>query len=64
MTLLDERGAIIGRLKRAALGDFMLVGREPTLDDFPDTDGDGRHRFTVMAIGPGDGITIPTSADL
>ncbi len=64
MTLLDERGEIIGRLRRGGIDNLMVVDLQPTMDDFPDADGDGRHRFTVMAIGPGDVVTVPTTAEL
>lgn len=64
MTLLDERGEVIGRLRRGGIDHLMLVDRKPTLEDFPDADGDGRHRFTIMAIGPGDAVTVPTVSDL
>jgi len=63
MTLLDERGEVVGRLRRAGIDNLMLVDLRPTPDHFPDADGDGRRRFTVMAIGPGDLVTVPTASD-
>lgn len=63
MTLLDERGEIVGRLRRGGIDNLMLTDRHPTVEDFPDADGDGRRRFTVMAIGPGDTVTVPTTTD-
>jgi len=64
MTVLDEGGRIVGRLQGAGHDNFMLQGDRPALESFPDADGDGRRRFVVMAIGPGDRLTIPTSASL
>ncbi len=64
MTLLNEDGEVVGKLRRGGIDNLMVVGLKPTLDNFPDVNGDGRRRFTVMAIGPGDLVTIPMSVDL
>ena len=64
MTVLDETGVPVGRLELARPSNFILQDLAPTLDNFPDADGDGRRRFTVMAFGAGDRITIPTLADV
>ena len=63
MAVRDESGRTVGRLKTRALLNLVLRDKTPTMDDFPDADGDGRRRFTIMAIGPGDEVAIPSTAD-
>ncbi len=62
MVVRDEAGAIMGRVTDSKPSNFRLEPRH-AVEDFPDADGDGRRRFTVYAIGPGDEVTIPTRSD-
>jgi len=63
MTVLDEAGKAVGKLASRALSEFRLEGPAPTLEQFPDVDGDGKRKFTVMAVGQGDRVRIGNSLE-
>ncbi len=63
MVVLDEAGTAMGRVGASSPAAFMLQPKH-VAEDFVDADGDGRRRFTVVAIGAGDRIAIPSSAEM
>ena len=64
MTVLDEAGEVVGKLGAVERTSFALAEKKPSIEEFPDADGDGRRRFRIGAIGTGDEVTIPVSAEM
>ena len=62
MTVVNERGAPIGRLDSVRQLEFTLR-HIVAGSGLPDADGDGQRRFTVMAVGPGDSVSLGGRAD-
>jgi hypothetical protein len=62
MTLVNERGKTVGRIRSIDGGSATLTRSGLTLRDFPDRDGDGRRTCRVVVVGPGDTVTVHTSA--
>ncbi|MBU0606912.1 MAG: heparinase II/III-family protein, partial [Armatimonadetes bacterium] len=56
MTVVDERGQALARVKLAKGLSVECDGPLPAT--LPDADKDGAGRFTIMAIGAGDGVEI------
>lgn len=57
MTLVNERGLPLGRVTGLD-GLRLTVQGELKPGQFVDADGDGRGRFAVMAVGPGDSVCL------
>ncbi len=64
MRVLDEAGHVVATLATAGHTDFSTTREGLGMEAFPDSDGDGRRRFTIVAIGEGDEVCIPEATDL
>ncbi len=64
MTVLDEAGEVVDKLGAVERTSFALAEKKPSIEEFPDADGDGRRRFRIVAIGTGDAVIIPAATDL
>lgn len=62
MTVINEAGKAVGRIKSVGSGNLQLTSRQSSLNDFPDLDKDGRRTCRIMVIGPGDDIVLHASA--
>jgi len=63
MPVLNEAGQLVAHFAKAERNLIRLAEADVTDAQFGDADGDGRRRFVIMAIGPGNTITIPGIAD-
>ena len=63
MPVLNEAGHVVGHFAKAERNLIHLAEAEVTDAQFGDTDGDGRRRFVIMAIGPGSTVTVPGVGD-
>ncbi len=61
MTLANEKGEAVGRLKSFASGMLEVEGKGLALEDFPDANGDGLRHVFVKVVGPGDRIILHRS---
>lgn len=61
MTVVNEKMEPVARLVRRN-GLSVHLDQTVEADTFPDDDGDGRARFWVMAIGPGDLLKLGSTA--
>jgi hypothetical protein len=62
MTLVNEAGKAVGRIRSIGGGTATLTRSGLSLRDFPDHDGDGRRTCRIVVVGPGDTVTLHTSA--
>lgn len=62
MTVVNEKFEPVARVT-AARSLNLTLDRELRPADLPDTDGDGRQRFWVMATGPGDVLRLGSVAE-
>lgn len=60
MTVVDETGHVVGRLKSVGTSTAELE-TAPGAAAFPDLDNDGRRTCHITVIGPGDTVNIHTS---
>ncbi len=61
MTVVNEAGRVVGRIKSIKSGSAGLDTNALTLRNFPDRNRDGRRTCRVMVVGPGDTLTLHTS---
>ncbi len=61
MTVVNEAGKGVGRIKSIKSGSAKLDTNTLTLRNFPDRNRDGRRTCRVMVVGPGDTLTLHTS---
>jgi len=63
MTVVNEGHETVGHFASRERNDMRMAEKTVPEEAFNDLDGDGRRRFIIMAIGPGDTIGIPARAD-
>jgi hypothetical protein len=63
MAVVNEEGRAVAHYASHEKNLIQLAETEISQAHFPDTDGDGRNRFVIMAIGPGNSIAIPDTFD-
>ena len=63
MTVVNEGYEVVGHFAARERNDVSVMEKTVPEEAFKDLDGDGRKRFTIMAIGPGNTIAIPARAD-
>ena len=63
MTVVNEGYEVVGRFASREANDVRMAEKTAREEVFEDLDGDGRKRFTIMAIGPGNTVAIPARAD-
>jgi hypothetical protein len=61
MSLVNEAGKVVGRLRSARQGTATVSNKQLTLKDFPDLNKDGRRTCRMVVIGPGDTVTFHQS---
>jgi hypothetical protein len=61
MTVVNEAGKTVGRLRAIDDGKATLSSSSLTLRDFPDRNRDGRRTCRFVVIGPGDSVTFHRS---
>ncbi len=64
MTVVNEAYRPVGHFAAREANDVRLVEKGVAAEAFTDSDGDGRKRFIIMAVGTGNTIFIPSQADL
>ena len=62
MTVVNEAGKVVGRVKSVGTGSMQLTPGNVSLNDFPDLDKDGRRTCRITVVGPGDDITLHASS--
>ena len=63
MTVVNEAYEVVGHFAGRESNNIRLAEATVPEAAFKDLDGDGRKRFIIMAIGPGDSLAIPARAD-
>ena len=58
MTMVDESGQVLGRLRSIDGGTLTLDRAAPRPAALPDVEGDGKRHVRVQALGVGDRITL------
>jgi len=61
MTVVNEAGKDVGRIKSVEQGVARLTGSSLTMRDFPDCNRDGQRTCRVMVVGPGDSLVLHRS---
>jgi hypothetical protein len=65
MTAVNEAGEAVGRVRTIKEGIAELSGKDSySLEDFPDTNGDGRRTCRFAVVGPGDRVILHSSVRL
>ena len=61
MTVVDEAGKVVGRVRSVEQGSARLTNGPLTLRSFPDRNRDGQRTCRVAVVGPGDRLTLHRS---